>query len=364
MPLSISKLTKLLEDKNFSVKRYYKLYGTCAFVEMISNISSTTFMMYIQSKYEFKINEPNTYKLKYISLSDSDKEEVSDEYAGSPQEDMLEKAYQNISLNHNYGKKNENFENKLEISYKKSITIKDLESTDSYDVKCIFRQLRRLKYCVSDLRYKLVILYKRYLCVLHRDDSIDCFYIKKFPISDEPRRELIITFDLELLYENSDNIMIDLEQIKEGIDKIFDKNHLAHAKNLQYMLEKRSDLVTVSNNIFIKKTKLRNEINKHQILLKRILQEEKVIYSKLSNLQEKNVNRNNITRDISYIHQKNQYIKELEKLCELKDSIMENILMNQAKEKHTTLMVDKILFDNMVMLDRIFKNIQELYKMN
>ena len=105
MPLSISKLTKLLEEKNFFVKRYYKLYGTCAFVEMISNTSSTTFMMYIQSKYEFKSNEPNTYKLKYISLSESDKEEVSDEYAGSPKEDMLEKAYENISLNHNYGKK-------------------------------------------------------------------------------------------------------------------------------------------------------------------------------------------------------------------------------------------------------------------
>ena len=35
---------------------------------------------------------------------------MSDEYAGSPKEDMLEKAYENISLNHNYGKKNENFE--------------------------------------------------------------------------------------------------------------------------------------------------------------------------------------------------------------------------------------------------------------
>ena len=62
MPLSISKLTKLLEDKNFSVKRYYKLYGTCAFVEMISNTSSTTFMMYIQSKYEFKINDVLVFK--------------------------------------------------------------------------------------------------------------------------------------------------------------------------------------------------------------------------------------------------------------------------------------------------------------
>ena len=364
MPLSISKLTKLLEDKNFTIKRYYKLYGTCAFIEMISDTSSTTFMMYIQSKYEFKVHEPNTYKLKYISLSESDKEEVSDEYAGSPQEDTLEKAYENISLTHQYSKENENIEDKLETSYKKSITIKDLETTDSYDVKCIFRQLRRLKYCVSDLRYKLIILYKRYLCVLHRDDSIDCFYIKKFPVGDTPMRELIITFDLELLYENSENIMMDLEQIKTGIDKIFDKNHLAHAKNLQYMLEKRSDIGIVSNNIFVKKTRLRNIIHEHQNLLSRVLQSERFIYAKLTELQEKNVNRINITRDISYVHQKNQYIKELSKLAEIKESIMESILINQAKEKHTTLMVDKILFDNMVMLDRIFKNIQELYKMN
>ena len=87
--------------------------------------------------------------------------------------------------------------------------------------------------------------------------------------------------------KKTENIILDLEQIKTGIDKIFDKNHLTHAKNLQYMLEKRSDIGVISNNIFVKKTRLRNIIHEHQNLLSRVLQSEKVIYAKLSELQEK-----------------------------------------------------------------------------
>ena len=43
------------------------------------------------------------------------------------------------------------------------------------------RQMERLKYCVQNVDYRLVIIFKSYLCFLHTEEDIDLFYIEAFP---------------------------------------------------------------------------------------------------------------------------------------------------------------------------------------
>ena len=52
--------------------------------------------------------------------------------------------------------------------------------------------------------------------------------------------------------------------------------------------------------------------------------------------------------------------EEIKKNYRLKDEIIDNILKVQNQEEHISLIIDKILFDNTVMLDRIFKNLNDL----
>ena len=58
--------------------------------------------------------------------------------------------------------------------------------------------------------------------------------------------------------------------------------------------------------------------------------------------------------------QKRSIIDEIKKNYSLKDEIIDNILNVQNQEEHISLIIDKILFDNTVMLDRIFKNLNDL----
>ena len=66
----------------------------------------------------------------------------------------------------------------LTKKYHKNIKItKDNDN----DLKCLKRQMERLKYCVQNIDYRLVIIYKSYLCFLHTEEDVDLFTIRLFP---------------------------------------------------------------------------------------------------------------------------------------------------------------------------------------
>jgi hypothetical protein len=354
MPLSINKLRKILYEKGFITKKMYKINNNCNFIEIISILSGDMFMLYVPSKYKFRIEE-NCHKMKLIHLNDKDREEISNEYAESPNQDRMEDIYEEIELDSDYNKKNiDDIEKLLEGKYKKPIYLKDLNIEDSYDVKCVFRQLKRLKYCVQSLRYKLVLKYKKYLCVLHLDDTIECFYVKSLPM--ENKRKIIVTMDLELFYENFDNLMDEITQVKNGISRVLDKNHTNHSKTLQKMLNKKDTIIQITNQLFIKKNELRKYIHHFQQLLNEMNVSEKINKKKLDNLNYKTNGSSNLTLS----QQRRQIIEEIKKNHRLKDEIIDNILNVQNQEEHISLIIDKILFDNTVMLDRIFKNLNDL----
>ena len=84
---------------------------------------------------------------------------------------------------------------------------------------------------------------------------------------------------------------------------------------------------------------------------------EKMNKKRLDNLSYKTNSKNN---NLTLSQQKRQIIDEIKKNYRLKDEIIDNILNVQNQEAHISLIIDKILFDNTVMLDRIFKNLNDL----
>ena len=68
----------------------------------------------------------------------------------------------------------------------------------------------------------------------------------------------------------------------------------------------------------------------------------------------------NGSSNLTLSQQRRQIIEEIKKNHRLKDEIIDNILNVQNQEEHISLIIDKILFDNTVMLDRIFKNLNDL----
>ena len=100
---------------------------------------------------------------------------------------------------------------------------------------------------------------------------------------------------------------------------------------------------------------MRKYIQHFQKLLENINVSEKINKKRLDNLNYKTNGTNNMT-----LSPTKSIIDEIKKNYSLKDEIIDNILNVQNQEEHISLIIDKILFDNTVMLDRIFKNLNDL----
>ena len=85
-----------------------------------------------------------------------------------------------------------------------------------------------------------------------------------------------------------------------------------------------------------------------------------IVFEKKNLTDNLNYKNNGTNSNLTISQQKRTITEEIKKNYRLKDEIIDNILNVQNKEEHVSLIIDKILFDNTVMLDRIFKNLNDL----
>ena len=148
-----------------------------------------------------------------------------------------------------------------------------------------------------------------------------------------------------------------------GIYKVLDKNQLAHSKNLQLLLEKRSDAAVSSELIYRKKERMKTYMSSFEDLLSSTVGSERKVIEKLARIKERREQEASVKglySDIEYSHEKKRIEDELAQIRRVKGEIMENIIRVKERLENTCLTVDKILFDNIVMLDTIFGNFDQL----
>ena len=362
MVLSISKLIKLLISKGFYPKSFFRIYKVCAFIEIISNKNGESYIIYIPSRYSFQIDQkifPNVYDLETINNDiqdehEDDKYKLIQKYAETNKD--IEDIYSNINItNPGLFRDKKDLEAILKKKYNKNIK---LGENNTKTLKCLKRQMERLKYCVQNIEYRLVIIYKSYLCFLHTEDDIDLFHIKLFPEISE--RILYVTLDLELLYNNSDNLNTDLQQISNGINKILDKNYSFHIQNLRTLLATKENVIH-SVNIAIKKKRNNNSYISEFVKLFSIMYEnETQIKQQIQDLKQEK--QGSIHYDIEFSHAKHRLDKELSKCQKVKNEVLTQITKLKSENSNISLTMDKILFDNIILLDQVFKNLEILDK--
>ena len=358
MPLSVDRLIDLLARKKMVPVLYLKMSGTCAFIKLLSFETGENFLLYIQSKYEIKLpkNMPNVCKIKYLDM-DTDGN-IIDRYADGENRDNGEDIYLDSSSKSLDG---EGIENKLEGGYKNPINFSSSVKEDKVELNAIYRQLKRLGYCLDTVRYKMAVIYKKYLCTINRDGEIDFYTLQKFDKFASNKREILIHFDLELFYENQETIMQDIAQVRRGIQKNLDKNHIIHITTLNNLIKSREDVFTSVSKLLTKKNGYRGEIEKYKNLLASTNDSCRGVMSKIEELERsRNSGRMDVQSESVYFRLKTKLDRELKKSEELRKEIQDAINYLGIKESDLSLLIDKSLFDNSVMLDRIFMNLNEL----
>ena len=361
MALSLQKLEKLLESKGLMPKRYFTINRLCVYIEVLVIDNADIFFLYIPSKYDIKApKDSRTFKIKVIDVNENGT--IAGDYAGEMDNVELEKQYEEVDIDINPDvRTRENLEGRLVDNYNHPLSLQNVSKKDMKQLREVFRQLRRLKLCVQSLKYKLCIIFKNYLCCIRRDDTFEGFAIKVSPGHDT--RKLYVSIDLESFYSKIDTIPLDVKTVREGVYRVLDKNQIKHTKNLQKILEHKADFVNSSEFIGEKKMKFSIYLTDLETMLEKMRAAE---YEVLENITQINAHYNSETSikglhsDIEKTHLLSKQEERLANINIIKQDITRNILIVKSKLEDLSLKVDKVCFDNIVMLDAILQNFVDM----
>ena len=358
MTQSYAKLEHLLISKGFIPRNVYTIDGYCVYIELFCVANTENFLLYISSQFNIKPDKDPIYKLRYVDIESTDN--IVSKYAEEPDKNDIKKDYSEVNITDSIN--NKDIEQSLNDNYNREILLKDLTIGDREVLKDIFRQLSRFTFCVKNIKYKLVILYKNYLSAIKRDDSMECYFINNFPIKDE--RKIYVSIDLKSFYEKIDKVNVDVKVVKESIFNILNQNHIKHSKILNTMLNSKDSLIYYSDLVGKKKDYYDSYISKIEDFLEKLNENEaKLINEKTINTKPNEYGLKGMHNDIQNSHILFNINSKLQKNAELKEEITQDILKIRSEQENIILGIDKILFDNTVMLNEIINNIKSLTKM-
>jgi hypothetical protein len=363
MGLSINKLSKLLKNKEFLIKNIYNIGDLCVYLELIHINSGENLFLYIPSKYEIVSNEEyNESKLHYLEVDECGN--VAKDYADSIDNEELEEKYDEIELDDSMDMdKEEDVEEYLTKKYKCPVSLKESNKEDINEIREIFRQLQRLKYCVKDTGYKLCIIYKYYLCCLKRDESYECYSVENMNINN--KRRIIVSIDLETMYDKMNNMGKDIVNIRKGIYKVLDRNQRRHVNTLQQMMEYKANFSLLSTEVMNEKEKYNNYLYKLDSMMVKVVNSENNVLGEIVNIKNKYRDEGGVKtlyNDIEKGKLLSMKDRELHNIRETKQEIISNIMIVKSKLESLTLKIDQICFDNVVMMNKIIKNFEFLRK--
>ena len=349
MSLSVSKLNKLLIDNGIFPDKYYTYSKYIIYVECIIVKTGKRFLLTIPEEYKFKgDNGRNYYSIKPIKMEDSG-DDVVDEFAKQFNDLDVFNSYENTDSRVQDSFDENNISNQLSKNYNYTIEVKDIDEEDSKDIKDIKRQVQRLRYSIMQTKYSICLTYKHYFAILS-EKGVNVFQIQDQTETFSKFRQLIIAIDLVLFYEKVNKINTEVTKIKLSIDKILEMNYLKNIDNINYMMDKGAMVINKFNNLHAQKDNLDTLEEKYNNLFKCSYNVERELLEKISILQK---NKNNEPQ----VNGLKRKIKEIE---ETKMDILNNIVKINEKKDNISLTLDKILFDNIVMMNSIIKNFELL----
>jgi hypothetical protein len=356
--LSLTKLEDLLSLNNFSIQAKYHIHGYLAYITSISPMGDNIIVS-IPSDYKIKVREAqNSWKIRPLSIREDEDPLLA--FTGAQKDSQIENTYDEIDLHieNSVGMdKSANIISTLDESYKRRISLRDLERSEVLTIKKIYRQLRRFRYCTSSLRYKLAIGYSNYIFILERDSSVEAYDIKGINNTDK-NRKLFFLVDLELFFEKieSKGLNVDLRNIRDSFYKILNKTQEKHLVTL--------DQVVSKGNILEAKAKL---INKQKNVNTDMLKKFSSFYEKTENklndlekqLKELEEKKSGLS-DSNLLMTKNKIQMEIKNIKDSQNEGMQNYIKIKEKNDNLFLSSDEAIFDNIILAHAIFKNLSIL----
>lgn len=348
MGLSFNKLQEYIKSQNYTILNIFLFEKRIFFIELYNSDTGVSLLLYIPSKYKFSLSEgSNVYKLKFVELK---YKKTIEEYTNVKQEDV-EEVYGDEEIEIAPGD-NEDIENHLEEKYKKHITVKDIGKDDIKDINSIARQVQRLSYNVFNITYKIGIQYKNYIVYVRRSNDIEMFQIKHFPKKIE--KKLFVIIDLEIFFEAREKVTMNVENVRNSIYKILDKNQRGNVNAMKSILENKTNFLNCS---YDKTEQINMQIGKLEDMIATLSSRLTEIFDKINGIDRNTGNDNDTSLKSAHLNE------EYRKIYTLREETLKTLLELRMKKENLILCIDKILFDNTVIINSMLKNFAQLQEL-
>ena len=359
MSLSLRKLEKILAKYNFVVNKYYYKKSSeeieeieeeeeieeiishrCIYLELIYIQNAEHFLLYIPPEYTFNLdtNISNSYELIHLDIH-HDQNQIENK--------LINDKYTNLFI-----EEQDDTNQLLENHYNKSIDLKNIPSRDNTNLVDIHKQMNRIKKCTEHLAFKPCVLFKNYLCTILPDNNSIYYSIKSKTYKS--KKQLFVSINLTYFFSKIEHsvhhFLTNLLTIRKGIYEIIDINHNNHIQLFNSLVSKQHSLSSLSN-ISNKRDVLETYLTKSLGILKNVNKAESNILEKLDDLSvDKSSNAQeilNLNNGLINIHKHRANLFKI--LLEIRLNIEDHILS-----------IDKIMFDNNVIMKQLSNNFNML----
>ena len=229
MPSSITKIQSLLTSNNIIIKHIYTFQDICMYLEVLCIKNGNKLLVYIPPKYSISANDVdstiNVYELTKFIINNKNSIEV---YTGEMSEKEFEE-YKKVDIKHQEHNDKLPLEDKLEEKYKRHIVLNNLIEEDEKYLFDLIRQLKRLKYCVENLEYKLSLKYKSYLLCLTESNEMEYFCIKNYEGKD--MTNMLVIVNIKDLYNNMHKLQSNINDVYNGVYSVISNTQKSQLKN-------------------------------------------------------------------------------------------------------------------------------------
>lgn len=329
---SFYKLDNYLKSKGFKVQRAFCIDGMCVYLQTFSESTGCSFFVYIPSRYNLPCPENiRSYKISYIS---------NDDKCGGGDDEDERGMYDGVKLEDDNG----DLKRQLTEFYKQDIPLSSIETTEQREVAIVRDQLTRLKSCVASIDYKLVIQYDNYLGAITRNNDVQMYMINGMDYNCIGR-QLFTSIDLSALYARTSHVATDVLEVKNKVHGILRD---IYNKQMTKMNEVLARVESAQKHI--------NTLKSKQEAFNVKTRELSDAYIRLSKEQE---SLGEPLRNVALFN-KNAKERRIEDIIALKSEIMDELVRRNAEQDNVLLVSDHYLFDNIVSLQRVAKNIETL----
>jgi hypothetical protein len=333
--LDIKKFKKILQNYEISIIDYYLMDGKCSMIKAFINSICEFLIIYIPSKLRFEIDSQNAYEV--VEIEDDSE---NDDYSNSSKIPNIQKIDE---------EKNESKYEELTKKYKINISLDESDEPISRKLK---RQVNRLKMPFSSLDYDIGINSGKYMGISF-GDSVSIFQIKNYRSTNKNIMYLINVNNLvKKINEINDNISNIKNQFYDILQNVSISNFESMSSIPSYS-SFNNNYESFFNKIMIKGDEYKKSIQDYNNIYKKIKEKEENIieeYNKTSSIEDP-LKRKTLT---------NKYQKELNDVFYSKTDIIKKGILLASKYQKSLVTLEEVSFDNSIMIDRVYKNFEQL----